>query len=210
MKKLLFILLLTGFALTAQIREKGTIELVPLIGYSTFYYSNDEGDSSESLESVNFGIDADYYFNNRWSIRSGLLYQTMGATVIYPISGDEKLTYLNIPVNANWHFGSTRKWNLNFGLTPSFLLSAKGDYTYDYSYYGEVDLGEIDLMDYANTFQLGLTFGIGYKIEVSKKFSILIDFQGFAGLTKINNTNAEIQDLTNSGSSFNLGGVFHL
>lgn len=204
MRKLLALLILSVIGLTAngQKREKGTIEVVPHIGYSNFYYSNDDGDSSESLTSVNFGVDGDYYFNNRWSLRSGLLFQTMGTEIVAPsmITGIEKLNYLNVPVNANWHFGSTRKWNLNFGLTPSFLLSAKGDYN---------GIGEVDLKDAANSFQLGLTFGIGYKIEVSDKFSILIDYQGFAGLTNANKKMEDVQDLTNNGSNFNVGGVFH-
>ena len=32
-----------------------------------------------------------------------------------------ELDYLMVPINANWHFGSTRKWFLNFGISPGIL-----------------------------------------------------------------------------------------
>lgn len=117
-----------------------------------------------------------------------------------PTLWEDQLNYLTVPVNANWHFGSTRKWNLNFGLAPSFLMSAKlkenGNTT--------------DIPDnYIKSFQLGFTFGIGYKIEINEKFGILIDSQWFNGLTNINNL-TDNRNITNSGYSFNLGGVIQL
>lgn len=198
-----------GFA-NAQIKEKGTFEMTPKFGFSRFYEANDNGYTNEN-SAVEFGVTTDYYFNNRWSFRSGLIFDKMGGKYsanapidyIYDIYStpqqyqyyEDKLNYLSIPINANWHFGSTRKWNLNFGLSPSFLLDAKVNNT-------EIPKNTIE------SFQLGLTFGIGYKIEITQKFGILVDFQGFAGMTNINKaSNAEI---TNGGSSFNIGGVFEL
>lgn len=108
---------------------------------------------------------------------------------------EDKLNYLTIPLNVNWHFGSTRKWNLNFGFSPSFLLNAEVNGM-------EIPNGAIE------SFQLGFTYGIGYKIEVNKKFGILLDWQGFAGLTNINK--ATNDNITNSGGSFNVGGVIQL
>ncbi len=58
------------------------------------------------------------------------------------------------------------------------------------------------------SFQLGLSFGIGYKIEVTERFGILLDYQAFAGLTNINK--ASSANITNSGGSFNVGGVIQL
>lgn len=180
---------LYGFS---QSRDKGTIELTPLVGYATANYYGESNLNNSSVSNVNFGVNGDYFFNDRWSLRSGLLYQAMGTK----FSGyEEKLKYLTIPVNANWHFGSTRKWNLNFGPSAGFLLTA------------EDNMGN-DIKDSANTFQLGLNFGIGYKIEISEKFSILIDYQGMAGLTEI----AKDSDYTlkNVYDSFNVGAVIKL
>lgn len=108
---------------------------------------------------------------------------------------EEKLNYLTLPVNANWHFGSTRKWNLNFGPSIGFLMSAENN-------------NGVDLKDITNSTQIGLNYGIGYKIEVNEKFSILVDFQGMTGLSEIDKSG--VFGLKNAASSFNVGGVFKL
>lgn len=200
MKKILLSLLAVisfGFA-NAQFKDKGTVEITPKIGYSNFSEYNEDGNNS-SNSGAEFGATADYYFNNRWSLRSGLIFDKMGGKYDY-IGGvwEDKFNYLSIPLNANWHFGSTRKWNLNFGFSPSFLLNAEID--------AAGNTMEITSND-IKSFQLGLTFGIGYKIEVTEKFGILLDYQAFSGLTNINNASGNIR---NSGGSFNVGGVIEL
>ncbi len=192
MKKmiLLFVgLMFTSAAFFAQSRETGTIEFIPFIGYS---YSNLDGDFSENFDergAFNFGAIGDYYFSDRWSIRSGLAYNSLGASFL---GSDLKLDYLNIPLNANWHFGGTRKWNLNFGLTPGFLMKA--------------DVEGEDLKDLVESFQLALSYGIGYKIEITDAFSILVDYQGLYGMTNINSEGRD--NNINYASSFNAGAVF--
>lgn len=195
MKKSIFTVVAL-FALTfanAQQREKGDIELTPQIGFSSSNYSGgDAGDLNNPISGFAFGITGDYFFNNRWSIRSGLLSQKMGTDVL---GFEDNLSYISIPINANWHFGSTRKWNLNFGPSFGFLTAAEGN-------------NGNDIKDFFNTTQIGLNVGIGYKIEVSEKFSILIDYQGFSGFTDI------IKDsqfsTSNAFSAFNIGGVIKL
>lgn len=201
MKKILFsIVTLITFGITnAQIKDKGTLEITPKIGVSSFAESNGD-ETSDYNSGIEFSTTIDYYFNNRWSLRSGFVYDKMGYTsssAIYKY--EDKLNYVSIPLNANWHFGSTRKWNLNFGLSPSFLISAT-----------ENETGQ-DLKissDYINSFQLGLTYGIGYKIELNKKFGILIDAQFFNGLTKA--LKYDYYETVNLGYSLNVGGVFQL
>lgn len=192
MKKITLLAFLAfGFATHAQQREKGTIEIIPQIGLSiSDYYGKDvSSDSQTAISSINVGVGGDYYFNNRWSLRSGLLFQTMGSDGAFAI---EELRYLSVPINANWHFGSTRKWNLNFGPSVGFLTSAKA--------------AGVDIKDSFNTTQIGLNLGIGYKIEVSPKFSILVDYQAMAGLSNAT------KDFTvkNSTGSLNVGAVIKL
>lgn len=135
MKKKLF-LLASLFAITisnAQIKEKRAVEITPKIGYSSFSELTSVTNSNGSIitgiagsnSRLSAGVTFDYYFNNRWSIRSGFSFDKMGSiTNQNGIKFEDKLNYISIPVNANWHFGSTRKWNLNFGLSPSFLTNA--------------------------------------------------------------------------------------
>ena len=196
MKKIIALgILLTSTLAFSQIRVKKDIELAPQIGTATSNYYGDAKLNNDPISSVNLGVNADYFFNSRWSLRSGLFFQTMGSKYSDGyFNYKETLKYVTIPLNANWHFGSTRKWYLNFGPSFGFLTSAENN-------------GE-DIKDKAESFQLGLNVGIGYKIEVSKDFSILIDYQGMSGLTEIAK-DSEIP-IKNQYSSFNVGGVFKL
>lgn len=193
MKKIvLSVLACVVFGLTnAQTREKGEVEIIPQIGYASSNYYGESNLDNSALSSVSFGVGADYFFNDRWSLRSGLLYQSMGSKFA---GGEDKLNYLTVPVNVNWHFGSTRKWNLNFGPSIGFLTSAKENG------------GDIKAM--VNSTQIGLNYGIGYKIEVSENFSILLDYQGMSGLSEV----AKDSDFTfkNAYGSFNVGAVLKL
>jgi len=200
MKNFIFLtIFFTGFFGFSQNREKGTIELTPIVGYSSSNYYSSEDLSNSGINSVDFGVNADYYFNDRWSLRSGLLYQTMGSEYSgfdgnQIITFEDKIKYLTIPMNANWHFGRTRKWNLNFGPSLGFALSAETN-------------GQ-DVKEVIETIQFGLNYGIGYKIEISDKFSILLDYQGMTGLSEV------IKDIPidvkNAYGVFNIGGVFKL
>lgn len=190
MKKIIFALALLCVGMTyAQQREKGTIELIPQVGFSiSNFYGNDTSDN-DAISTLSIGVGADYYLNNRWSIRSGLHYQTMGSDVSDTILG---LSYLTVPLNANWHFGKERKWNLNFGPSVGLLTYAK--------------LGDLDVKDDFNKVQVGFNVGIGYKFELTKKLSLLVDYQGMAGLTNA----AKEATLKNGYGSVNVGAVFKL
>lgn len=178
-----------GFA-NAQLREKGEIEIVPQIGViSANYYGGESGDGNSAITSASFGVGANYFFNDRWSLLSGLIYQPMGTeTSVYK----DELKYITIPVNASWHFGSTRKWNLNFGPSIGFLTSA--------------ETNGVDVKDDVNSTQIGLNVGIGYKIEISDNFSLLIDYQSLTGLTDA----AKDFSVKNTAGTFNLGAVIKL
>ena len=106
----------------------------------------------------------------------------------------DELKYISVPVNANWHFGSTRKWNLNFGPTFGVLTSATSN--------------GVDVKSEANGFQYGLQVGIGYKLQLTDKFSILLDYQSMSGLSKVSKNSQN--ELKNSYGSFDLGAVFKL
>jgi len=146
----------------SQIRVKKDIELAPTIGLARSNYYGGAKLNNNAISSLNIGLNADYFFNSRRSLRSGLFLQTMGSRYYDGNSNrKETLKYASIPLNANCNFGSTRKWYLNFGPSFGFLTSAEANGT--------------DIKDQAASFQLGLNVGIGYKSEVSKKFSVFID-----------------------------------
>lgn len=199
-KNLLLLATLLSVGVTfAQVKEKGAVEITPKLGFSSYSEITTKGNTN-SKSGITIAVTGDFYLNNRWSLRSGFSLDQMGSkTNVQNFSGEDKLNYFTIPVNANWHFGSTRKWNLNFGLSPSFLTSAS---------YVENGIEKEFPKEVIKSFQLGANYGIGYKIEITKKFGILLEAQFFSGLTEI--ANISNTSYKNAGGSYNIGGVIQL
>ena len=185
-----WIILFIGLAGFSQKRNRGTFEVIPNIGFAGSNLMGSDLVYSDTRFAFQTGVNLDYYFNDRWSLRTGLSYFSMGAQSFFD---QLELNYLNIPINANWHFGSTRKWNLNFGITPGYLLNASSQ--------------DEDLEELFTSFQLAFSFGIGYKLEITKSFSLLIDYQRLFGLTNIVKE-TELSGIRNNADSINLGAVF--
>jgi hypothetical protein len=194
MKSVVLAFLGMCFSMTVigQVRERGTVELTPNIGYTASTLYGDDIDGFDARKALQAGLLVDVFFNDRWSLRTGASFMSMGAR---EDGVDIVLDYLQVPINANWHFGSERKWNLNFGLSPGFLATA--------------DFGGLDVGDNLRSFQLAISYGIGYKIEVSKSFSILFDAQSVVGISNIAEADQDFKN-TNSGGSLNAGAVFKL
>src|SRR5690606_34197176 len=142
MKKTLLVALLASFATNAQVRERNDIEVAPFIGINSSNYYGDVSYTSEgnkTLYTPVLGVTADFYMNNRWSLRTGLEYQTLGSSVYTHAFIDnpqdknyyryyyenEKLNFIVIPIHANIHIGRSRNWHINFGSTVSFMTSGK-------------------------------------------------------------------------------------
>lgn len=187
----------------SQQRDEGTIELAPVLGIGfANYYGGDTTSANKPITRATFGANIDYYLNDRWSLRSGLMYQVFGTEIkskgmIY-IDAEDNLKYITIPVNANWHFGGTRKWHLNFGPSFSFLTAAEST----------INGTTKNVKDFINPFQLGLNVGIGYKIEVTEKFGISISYNETLGLTEVPKSNE--MSFKNSQNAINFAAVFKL
>ena len=200
MRKPLFIVmcLLAMTTLNAQ-NTSGDFTLAPQIGvaFSTYYANNEVTYNSRTSFAV--GVIGDYYFNDRWSLRSGLLHSPMGAKDATGIV--DKLNFITIPVNANWHFGKNRNWYLNFGPSVSFLTKAES----------ELPNGTtIDLKNFVKSTDVGLNLGIGYKIDINNDFQLFIDYQGYGGFVTVAEDGILPYDIRNSSSAINVGGIFKL
>ncbi|MGB6268954.1 MAG: hypothetical protein WBF67_08095, partial [Olleya sp.] len=66
-----------------------------------------------------------------------------------------------------------------------------------------------DAKELVESFQLGVSYGIGYKLEVSENFSILFDFQAIVGVTNFQKAEGAASNM-NVASGLNIGGVFKL
>lgn len=200
MKKLSLLAVFVLFSISTYSQSAGDITLAPQIGLniSSFNFENSGVDYENKL-SFTGGVIAEYYFNDTWSLRSGLVYDAIGAE--NELGGVNSNNYLHIPLNANWHFGSNKNWYLNFGPAVGFLLDA----TFEPN-----DGVEEDTKDTFKGFDIGLAIGIGYKFEVSENIMLYVDVQGYNGLVDIVDVEEVDVELSNIRSAFNVGAIFKL
>ncbi|WP_293299977.1 porin family protein [Pedobacter sp. UBA4863] len=204
MKKLIIAFLLSIGTFTAFSQQKGSFELGVNVGYNGATVSNGTQTNSSSRNGLNLGISGDYFFSDRWSIKSKLTYDQKGwdRGYIQDLNGqsyttDYRLDYITIPVMANWHFGKKRNWYLHFGPYLGFLMSAK-DTRFN-----------IDLKSMFQSVDAGLDLGIGVKIPVSQKTKLFFELDGQSGFADIN-AQYQANKFLNSRSSINIGFVFDL
>lgn len=197
-----FGLLMSSLLCNSQTREKGNIELTPIVGYSASYQLGSFLFGSSSVSGIQLGIYGNYFFNNRWSLRSGLLYQKMGTNnvdfSIFTNEYSERTNYVTVPLSVNYHFGTERNWYLNYGLAVGFLTNAEADYNNGN--------GFVAINNLANSTQFGINGGIGYKFKVSPKFLMVVENSNLIGLTD----STEQRNGKNFYMSFNIGAVFKI
>jgi hypothetical protein len=201
MKKLIITVALVISALGySQQRQAESVDLAPFIGIGIAnYHSGDTNSNNKSITRATFGATVDFYFNDKWSLRSGLIYQIYGTEIKFGGNqAEDNLRYITLPLNANWHFGSNKNWNLNFGPSFSFLSTAESS----------VNGMSFDVKDEVNPAQFGLNIGIGYTIEISEKFGIGISYNETIGLTEI--SKSDEVSFKNAHGAFNFAAVFNL
>lgn len=177
-KKYTLIAFLTFIYSNAQIHDKNDIEISGIFGVaSSNYYGNSSLKDNQSIFNLSYGINFDFYGDDRWSFRTGFEFKTFGSKFrnynysnIKVYDTEEKYQYIFVPLFANWHFGSQRNWNLNFGPTLSFLQSGTHD-------------GVKVTTKGLRKKQIGFGIGIGYKFELSNNFSIAIEHQEYFSIT---------------------------
>ncbi|WP_177766110.1 outer membrane beta-barrel protein [Flavobacterium sp. I3-2] len=204
-KKIIVIALLTAFSAKSQVHEKNDVEISVLVGLaSSDFYGAPSASEFDPIYTPTFGINADYYANNRWSLRFGIEYRTFGAKIENfdgyfnrVTENKNKLNYIFVPIHANWHFGKNRNWNLNFGPSVSFLESS----TFNGTKTGTDNLSKV---------HLGLGLGIGYKFVLSEKISIGIEHQEYMSFMGILKKEPYNSYYGNIGASFNVRFIYNL
>ena len=201
MKKILttLIIIMAAFTTTtfAQ-QQKGDVEFGIHVGYGGSNVSSSNLVNSSISSAFNAGIATDFYFSNRWSLKTKLIFDQKGwgsgflATVDDQFITDFRLNYITLPIMANWHFGKKRNWYLNFGPYVGYLAGAKA-----------TDVST-DVKDYFHNTDFGLAAGIGTKIRLSNNLKLLIEYddqEGLIDIFKVNSGSA----VRNSRASINVG-----
>jgi len=145
-------------------------------------FASISGDNTKGIDvvtSFNFGVLSEIPISDKFSFQPELMYSGQG----YSFNDNTiALSYLNIPLMGKYYL--TKGLSLEAGPQIGFLLSAKNEKT--------------DVKDSFNTFDFGVNFGLGYKLDNGLNFGARYNL----GLTNINN-------LDNS-SIENKNGVFQI
>lgn len=142
-----------GFSQDSRISKGLTIE--PFIAYSSSTFIDGDVPESAYLSTFALGLSGNYYFNDTWSLRSGIIKDKIGGSLfgikIVSSKGTFFLTsevleqdFITIPIQANWHFGKRKRWNLAFGMSYSLAIGEKlefGDQVYSSFLAGAIDIG---------------------------------------------------------------------
>jgi hypothetical protein len=211
MKKIfttLFMLLSVFTLVQAQNKSKGS-EFSVVVGYNSAYVSNGSNQNTAAISGFNFGVSLDNYFSDRWSLKVKAVYDhkgwangflTVGSTTYNNV--DYRASYITVPVMANWHFGKTRNWYLNFGPYVGFLT------------YAHVKIpgatfpgGYVNVKSLFSSTDVGLDAGIGIKFPVSNKSKLYIEYDGQSGFGNIfqSSTGGTVRS---ARASFNVGLTF--
>lgn len=209
MKKLLVIYFGVLF-LSANVfaQDKGNFELGVGIGLNLSNISNLQNNQSASLRvGFNFNASGEYYFSESWGIKSRLIFDQKGwVEDLNILNGSSQkvksvafnVNYLTIPVMANWHFGSSKNWYLNFGPYFGFLLSAE-----DSHFNKNFEKG-------LESFDIGIDLGIGYKFSIADNIKMFVEYDGQSGFVDTIKNNTSGMIIRNVRSFFNVGLLFPL
>ena len=184
----------------AQNKSKGA-EFAIGVGYNGAYVTESgSGQTTKILSGYNVAASVDNYFSEAWSLKAKAILDKKGwsngflttpSGTSYGVNFD--LTYLTVPVMANWHFGKTRNWYLNFGPYIGFLMSAKA--------------AGYDVKEVFNSTDAGLDVGIGVKLPISARNKFFIEYDGQSGVTNVFTSQSPTK-IQNVRGSFNVGITF--
>ena len=201
------LLILFGFYSIAFAQQKGSVDYGINVGYNGSYVTETNSNvSSDYVSGFNAGAYVDSYFSNSWSLKVKVNYDQKGWGNGFLDDGNGnsvtgvnfKLNYITIPVLANWHFGRTRNWYLNFGPYVGILTGAKES------------TDDIDVKQVFNTTDFGLDLGIGVKIPLSNKAKLFFEYDGQGGVTNIFKDSDDGSSVQNVRTSINVGLNFNL
>ncbi|WP_111308321.1 porin family protein [Confluentibacter sediminis] len=180
MKKILLLAVVTVLGFTNVNAQK--IKFGAKGGLNFASVSGDNVEGTDIVTSFNFGVLSEIIISKKFSFQPELMYSGQGFGSNENTIPLTALSYLNIPLMGKYYL--TKGLSVEAGPQIGFLLSAKNNKT--------------DVKDSFNTFDFGVNFGLGYKLNNGLNFGARYNL----GLTDINK-------LDNS-SSKNKNGVFQL
>lgn len=151
-------------------------------------FANISGDNTKGVDvvtSFNFGVVSEIPISEKFSFQPELMYSGQG----YGFNDNTvELSYLNVPLMGKYYV--TKGLSVEAGPQIGFLLAAKNEKT--------------NVKDSFNTFDFGVNFGLGYKLDNGLNFGARYNL----GLTDINDVEGSSSKNKNSVFQFSVGYFF--
>lgn len=156
MKKLFLLtaIAIVGFTVNAQ-----DISLGAKAGVNLAAITGEDTDDLDGRTSFHVGAVVEISVSEKFSVQPELLFSGQGATLSEDgMDIDFKLDYINVPVIAKVYVGEG--FSLEAGPQLGFLINS------------EIEGGDlaIDIKDYVKGIDLGVNFGLGYKLDNGLNF----------------------------------------
>ena len=178
MKKLMMIAAMMVATLSASAQEAGQIYLKPMVGATLSTFTGDVSDTKMKFGILG-GAEVGFKVASSFDVTAGLLAAMQGSKAKdndYTKDASSTLTYLNIPVLANFYI--VPGLAIKAGIQPGFLLSSKSKSKEKVNNTWEEV--ENTSKDGLNKFDLSIPVGLSYEFS-----NFVIDARYNIGLTKI-------------------------
>lgn len=186
----------------------------PEVGASFFKQGMDDEFSSKYKAGLVAGGFVTYSINNAYAFTAKVLYTQKGMSGnIFNTDLEERLSYIEVPVLARVFFNRDGAVRPNLFLGPSFGFQTGAKWKIADGEYENVEdsgireiLGDADsYKDAYNTFDFGLSGGLGVNVRVGEEIYFIVDARYTYGLTNIYKNTPEDFKHNNHGLAVTAG-----
>jgi opacity protein-like surface antigen len=164
MKKLLLSAIIAVLGLTSLQAQEVTFGAKAGVNFANLSGDLDDADSKIAFH---VGGVAEIKITEKFSVQPELLYSALGAKYEEEDYSEKiNLDYISIPLLAKYYIAEG--FSVEAGPQIGFLISAKSEY--EETFEGETTKGTEDLKDFIKGSNLGLNFGLGYKLNNGLNF----------------------------------------
>lgn len=168
MKKLILVTVITVLGLTTINAQK--VKFGAKAGLNLAFVTGDDTEDFTPNTDFHFGVMAEWKISDKFALQPEVIYSGQGADTNIDSEGVVSLNYLNVPIMGKYYV--TKGLSLEAGPQIGFLLYTEG--------------GSINFEDALKSTDLGVNFGVGYKLDNGLNFSArynlglsnIIDFDG--------------------------------
>lgn len=179
MKYILFLIFVICFFYNCCFAQENKLEFGAHFGLnsSSVITSGNSSFHSSQIIGDNFGISANYFFSNSWSIKTNVNYEEKGWQDGFFNSAYDnvkfRLNYITVPILVDWHFTKSHSWYLGFGPYIGVLTNSTSHVAY------------LDINGSISKLDDGLAFAFGKKIHISNSIGLFVELSGQGGINHV-------------------------